>query len=152
MFVAGLTTAAQSSRTRSLSTVSNVSGSGFGTGSGTRSRRESSTVNTILSGSSTSGGSGLVSPRLAQDNDPAGQETLLPSPPPGGDSGEADKSAVLESDGPAESTTASDAVFETLVKDLRNALSDKAGKSNVWLPVTERKTFRIMLVDKARLS
>lgn len=96
-----------------------------------------------------SGGSGLVSPRSGQETEPAGQEVLLSSPPPvSKDGGEADQSAEPERDDTGGSASASDAVFETLVKDLRNALGDKAGKGKVWLPESERKSFRIMLVDK----
>jgi hypothetical protein len=44
-----------------------------------------------------------------------------------------------------------DREFEGLVKDLREAMGDLSGKGKVWLPESERRNFRIMLVDKVSL-
>lgn len=40
--------------------------------------------------------------------------------------------------------------FDLLVRHLKEALESKGGKGKVWLPEKERKSFKIMLVDKVR--
>ena len=43
-----------------------------------------------------------------------------------------------------------DAEFQGLLENLRGALAPKGEKGRVWVPDSDRKEFRILLVDKVR--
>jgi hypothetical protein len=59
----------------------------------------------------------------------------------GGSSGEASRELRSPEHAPEDE-------FETLVEHLRAALQAQGGKGKVWLPESERKAFKIVLVDK----
>jgi hypothetical protein len=144
MFVAGLTP----SRDRSGSTAQ----------PGSSSRRPSDASRHIASGSGS--GSTYLDPSqstalnsITPLTSPSARQAELPkSPPPLTSPG----SGVLTPTAPViskeEGKDERDRDFEKLVADLKGALESKSGSGKVWIPESERKDFRIMLVDKVCLA
>jgi hypothetical protein len=145
MFVAGLTP----SRDRSGSTAQPSSSS----------RRPSDAARPVASGSGSGSGSTYLDPSqstalnsITPLTSPSAQNRELPkSPPPLTSPG----SGVLTPTAPViskeEGKDEKDRDFDKLVSDLKGALEAKSGSGKVWIPESERKDFRIMLVDKVCL-
>ena len=134
MFVAGLS---PSTRDRSVS-----DGSAAGRQSG--SRRPSDNASSTLDPSSAAGSVGLslISPLTSPNPTP---HLSLPSSPPS-------ESTSSFSQPPDVEVDEREKEFMDLVENLRGALAPRGGKGKVWLPLSERKDFRIVLVEKASLE
>lgn len=143
MFVAGLT---PSSRDRAASLAS---------GSGQRSRAGSTATRLEAS----HGGPALTTPIASPS--PLAHMSLPISPPATSPPiRNEDGSKTLDQvAGPSKSSSsiqlavdAEEDEFELLVRNLRESLEGLGGKGKVWVKQSERRDFRIMLVDKVRFT
>ncbi|ORX39862.1 Foie gras liver health family 1-domain-containing protein [Kockovaella imperatae] len=147
MFVAGLLDPSTSLSTTTITIPTNTRDRAASTSSaaGPSSRRPSEndsfssmmTSTTTLEPNTTSI---ELSPGSTPADTPATSSTSLPFSPPVQPE-DAKETTVLDS-------SPQDKDFKRLLEDLRGALSGMQQKGKVWLPVKERKDFRIILVDK----
>ena len=130
MFVAGLSAFI---RDRSAS-------DGSLSGRQSASRRTSDYASSTLDPSSAAGSVGLslISPLTSPNSTP---HVGLPSSPP-------PEPILSLSQAPESEVDEREKELRELVENLRGALAPRGGKAKVWLPNTERKDFRIVLVEK----
>jgi hypothetical protein len=83
---------------------------------------------------------------------PSARQAELPRSPPALQSPGSSQILAAPEKEKEKETDEKDRDFDKLVSDLRGALEAKSGSGKVWIPESERKDFRIMLVDKVCLS
>lgn len=135
MFVAGLSegtgstsTGHRTNRDRSASVISSSSYRRASHGASSLDPHASASV----------AGLNLTSPLTS----PGSSHAALPPQPPFGEQ--------LENSSLDSEPDPRDAEFQGLLENLRGALAPKGEKGRVWVPDSDRKEFRILLVDKVR--
>lgn len=133
MFIAGLSESSPSKQNQQRDRSSSIL-------STTSSRRPSHGASS-LDPSIHAGALSLTSPLTS----PGPSSASLPQSPPVEELAESDLIEGGKSD-------ERDREFQGLLENLKGALAPKGEKSKVWIPSSERKDFRILLVDKVRLN
>ena len=167
MFVAGLTEASndgQSSKTGQTSRERSTS-IPFSSQPGSISMSSSSASNMgteVTRPDQLSAGTPAGPSRTTPFASPLRSSVLLPTSPAAGESSNAvdhvehqedskedvpDPFKMEEADSPV-ARSSREREFDTLVENLRGALASRVGEGRKWIPDTERKDFRIRLVDK----